>query len=112
MCDNFGNRLKHVVYASRIIFNIETNWLASYIYWFFSTQFVDWWTPIILVTVLGPVFALIFFSVGTCFCCCRLCGKCRRKHHGKKYDINDDDNNYKCFIALCIILIFCLCPLM
>ncbi|XP_065919098.1 prominin-1-A-like [Dysidea avara] len=69
-------------------------------------DFGEWWAPILVVTVLGPLFALLFIIVGCCFCCCRLCGKCggdlKQKHRSK--------NDLRCLI-LYIVLVLCVCLL-
>ena len=41
-----------------------------------STQFGEWWAPLIAVTVLGGVMAMLFGLVGAIFWCCRCCGQC------------------------------------
>ena len=73
----------------------------------FSTQFGKWWAPILVVTCLGPVFALLFSIVGCCFCCCRLCGKCG----GDLQQEHLENNDLKCFI-LYIMLVLCVCLLL
>ncbi|XP_065919097.1 prominin-1-A-like [Dysidea avara] len=69
-------------------------------------DFGEWWAPILVVTCLGPVFALLFIIVGCCFCCCRLCGKCG----GSLKQEYRDKNDLRCFI-LYIMLVLCVCLL-
>jgi len=72
-----------------------------------TTQFGEWWAPILVVTALGPVFALLFSIVGCCFCCFRLCGKCG----GDLKQEHLENNDLKCFI-LFIMLALCVCLLL
>jgi prominin 1 len=39
-------------------------------------EFGEWWAPLIAVTVLGGVLAIVFGIVGAIFWCCRCCGQC------------------------------------
>ncbi|XP_065919120.1 prominin-1-A-like isoform X2 [Dysidea avara] len=65
-------------------------------------EFGEWWAPILVVTALGPVFALVFLITGCCLCCCRLCGKCG----GSLKQEHRNSNNKKCVI-LYVMLICC-----
>ncbi|XP_065919451.1 prominin-1-A-like [Dysidea avara] len=69
-------------------------------------DFGEWWAPILVVTCLGPVFALIFAIVGCCFCCCRFCGNCG----GDLKQEHRENNDLRCFI-LYIMLVLCICLL-
>ncbi|XP_065919137.1 prominin-1-A-like isoform X2 [Dysidea avara] len=70
-------------------------------------DFGEWWTPIILVTVLGPVFALLFIITGCCLCCCRFCSKCGRVLK-QKHKYSHDKRCIILFAMLssCVCLLF------
>jgi prominin 1 len=65
-------------------------------------DFTEWWAPLVAVTVIGGVMAILFAIVGSIFCCCRCCGHCGGGRSKK------DPQDLYMFITTVLLLLFAL----
>ena len=58
-------------------------------FWYFlllHSQFLKWWIPILIVSVVGVAVGVVFLVVGCVFWACRCCGHCKWKSQQYSHD--------------------------
>lgn len=60
-----------------------------------------WWAPMLVVTLLGALFAIIFGITGFVFCCCRCCNNCGGS---KRMDKKNHEGIIKLILGIFLVI--------